>query len=106
MADTVREIERKYEADDDTQLPDLAGIDRVATVVEQGVETLDALYYDTAGRHLAADGVTLRRRTGGKDAGWHLKLPVAPGVRDEVRAPLSGALPAELTALVRSRALD
>ncbi|MGW1372775.1 CYTH and CHAD domain-containing protein [Streptomyces sp. NPDC002446] len=106
MADTVREIERKYEADDDVQLPDLAGVDRVATVVEQDVEALDALYYDTADQRLAADGITLRRRTGGRDAGWHLKLPVAPGVRDEVRAPLSDAPPAELTALVRSRVLD
>ncbi|WP_329177058.1 CYTH and CHAD domain-containing protein [Streptomyces decoyicus] len=106
MAETVREIERKYDIDDDAQLPDLAGIDRVATVVEAGVEALDALYYDTAGHRLAADGITLRRRTGGKDAGWHLKLPVAPGVRDEVRAPLSDAPPPELTALVRSRVLD
>ncbi|MGW9173935.1 CYTH and CHAD domain-containing protein [Streptomyces decoyicus] len=106
MADTVREIERKYDIDDDAQLPDLAGIDRVATVVEAGVEDLDALYYDTAGHHLAAEGITLRRRTGGRDAGWHLKLPVAPGVRDEVRAPLSDTPPPELTALVRSRVLD
>ncbi|MGW2412827.1 CYTH and CHAD domain-containing protein [Streptomyces tubercidicus] len=106
MADTVREIERKYEADDDTRLPDLAGVDRVATVVEAGTEDLDAVYYDTSGGRLAADGITLRRRTGGKDAGWHLKLPVAPGVRDEVRAPLSDTPPAELTALVRSRVLD
>lgn len=106
MADTVREIERKYQADDDTQLPDLTGVDRIATVVEQGVEALDALYYDTADQRLAADGITLRRRTGGRDAGWHLKLPVAPGVRDEVRAPLSDAPPAGLTALVRSRVLD
>ncbi|MFD8549053.1 CHAD domain-containing protein [Streptomyces sp. NPDC059649] len=103
MADTVREIERKYEADDDTHLPDLAGIDRVATVEERGTDNLDALYYDTAGQRLAADGVTLRRRTGGPDAGWHLKLPVSPGVRDEIRAPLSDAPPPELTALVRSR---
>ncbi|MEW9518679.1 CYTH and CHAD domain-containing protein [Streptomyces tubercidicus] len=106
MADTVREIERKYEADDDTRLPDLAGVDRVGTVVEAGTEDLDAVYYDTSGGRLAADGITLRRRTGGKDAGWHLKLPVAPGVRDEVRAPLSDTPPAELTALVRSRVLD
>ncbi|MFG2285365.1 CHAD domain-containing protein [Streptomyces sp. NPDC048595] len=106
MADTVREIERKYEADDDIQLPDLAGVDPVASVAEQGTEDLDALYYDTADQRLAADGITLRRRTGGRDAGWHLKLPVAPGVRDEVRAPLSDAPPAELTALVRSRVLD
>lgn len=106
MADTVREIERKYEADDDTRLPDLAGIDRVAAVVEAGTEDLDAVYYDTPDQRLAAAGVTLRRRTGGRDAGWHLKLPVAPGVRDELRAPLSETPPPELTALVRSRVLD
>lgn len=106
MADTVREIERKYEADDNTQLPDLAGVDRVAAVVEAGTEDLDAVYYDTADQRLAAAGVTLRRRTGGRDAGWHLKLPVAPGVRDELRAPLSETPPPELTALVRSRVLD
>ncbi|MGW2409828.1 CYTH and CHAD domain-containing protein [Streptomyces sp. NPDC001739] len=103
MADTVREIERKYEADDDTHLPDLAGVDRVATVEERGTEDLDALYYDTADQRLAADGVTFRRRTGGPDAGWHLKLPVEPGVREEIRAPLSDAPPPELAALVRSR---
>ncbi|MGX1756500.1 CYTH and CHAD domain-containing protein [Streptomyces lydicus] len=106
MADTVREIERKYEVDGGAQLPDLAGVDRVATVAEAGVENLDARYYDTPDQRLAADAITLRRRTGGRDAGWHLKLPVAPGVRDEVRAPLSDAPPPELTALVRSRVLD
>ncbi|QTZ91920.1 CYTH and CHAD domain-containing protein [Streptomyces auratus] len=106
MADTVREIERKYEADKTTQLPDLAGVDAIATVAEAGTEDLDAVYYDTPDLCLAAEGITLRRRTGGKDAGWHLKLPVAPGVRDEVRAPLSDTPPPELVALLRSRLLD
>ncbi|MDT0456517.1 CYTH and CHAD domain-containing protein [Streptomyces sp. DSM 41527] len=106
MADTVREIERKYEIDGGARLPDLAGIGRVATVAESGVERLDARYYDTPDQRLAADALTLRRRTGGRDAGWHLKLPVAPGVRDEVRAPLSDTPPPELTALVRSRVLE
>ncbi|SEE98162.1 CHAD domain-containing protein [Streptomyces sp. 2112.3] len=106
MADTVREIERKYEIDDGARLPDLAGVGRVATVAESGVEELDARYYDTPDQRLAADALTLRRRTGGRDAGWHLKLPVAPGVRDEVRAPLSDTPPPELTALVRSRVLE
>ena len=32
----------------------------------------------------------LRRRTGGPDAGWHLKLPAGPDARTEVRAPLDG----------------
>ena len=37
---------------------------------------LEAVYYDTPNLRLLAEGVTLRRRTGGEDAGWHLKLPV------------------------------
>ncbi|MFJ6749978.1 CHAD domain-containing protein [Streptomyces sp. NPDC091266] len=105
MVDTVREIERKYAAADETQLPDLTGVPRIASVVERGAVDLDAVYYDTAEQLLAADGITLRRRTGGEDAGWHLKLPVAPGVRDEIRAALSDEPPGDLTALVRSRVL-
>ncbi|AOP45864.1 CYTH and CHAD domain-containing protein [Streptomyces lydicus] len=105
MADTVREIERKYEADNATELPDLADVDRVAAVVELGVEDLDALYYDTPDQRLTAAGITLRRRTGGRDAGWHLKLPAGPGEREEIRAPLSDVPPPELTSLVRARVL-
>ncbi|MFH8343871.1 CHAD domain-containing protein [Streptomyces sp. NPDC018045] len=103
MADTVREIERKYEADESTELPDLTGVAGVAAIADQGTIVLSATYYDTPDQRLAADGITLRRRTGGGDAGWHLKLPVAPGVRDEVRMPPADRLPPKLAALVRSR---
>jgi CHAD domain-containing protein len=102
MADTKREIERKYESED-SGLPDLTGVAGVAAVLDKGVAHLDATYYDTADERLAASSVTLRRRTGGSDAGWHLKFPVAPGVRDEIHAPLSDTLPGDLAGLVRSR---
>ncbi|MEU9993236.1 CYTH and CHAD domain-containing protein [Streptomyces sp. NPDC048045] len=102
MADTKREIERKYESDD-SGLPDLTGVGGVADVLDKGLVELDATYYDTVDQRLAAAGLTLRRRTGGSDAGWHLKFPVAPGVRDEIRAPLSETVPDEIAALVRSR---
>ncbi|MGA5898205.1 CHAD domain-containing protein [Streptomyces venetus] len=102
MAETKREVERKYESDDGG-LPDLTGVAGVADVLDKGVTELDATYYDTADLRLAAASITLRRRTGGSDAGWHLKLPVAPGVRDEIRAPLSDTVPDEIAALVRSR---
>ncbi|MDQ0990904.1 CYTH and CHAD domain-containing protein [Streptomyces sp. V3I7] len=105
MADTKREIERKYEADE-SGLPDLAGVGGVAAVLDKGVMELDATYYDTADERLAAHSVTLRRRTGGSDEGWHLKLPVAADVRDEIRAPLSDTVPPALAALVRSRVRD
>ncbi|MER6028460.1 CYTH and CHAD domain-containing protein [Streptomyces sp. NPDC001851] len=102
MADEKREIERKYESDDGG-LPDLTGVGGVAAVLDKGLMELDATYYDTADERLAAAALTLRRRTGGSDAGWHLKFPVAPGVRDEIRAPLSDTVPEEIAALVRSR---
>jgi len=109
MADTKREIERKYEGPatgDDATLPDLTGVAGVSGVIDKGVADLDATYYDTPDQRLAAASLTLRRRTGGSDAGWHLKLPVSEGVRDEIRAPLSDTIPDALTGLVRSRVRD
>ncbi|WP_405932322.1 CHAD domain-containing protein [Streptomyces sp. NBC_00827] len=109
MADTKREIERKYEgpaAEGDAGLPELTGVAGVASVIDKGVAELDATYYDTADQRLAAASLTLRRRTGGSDAGWHLKLPVSQDVRDEIQAPLSDDLPRSLSGLVRSRVRD
>ncbi|WP_371615864.1 CHAD domain-containing protein [Streptomyces sp. NBC_00454] len=110
MVDTKREIERKFEFSTAKQtrrgVPDLTGTAAVAAVTDQGTVHLDAVYYDTPDQRLAADGLTLRRRTGGADAGWHLKLPVAPGVRDEITAPLSDTVPGPLAALLRSRIRD
>jgi len=54
---------------------------------------------------LIAAAITLRLRTGGEDAGWHLKLPAGADTRDEIRLPLAasgGAVPEELAALVRA----
>ncbi|MFJ4517400.1 CHAD domain-containing protein [Streptomyces sp. NPDC088816] len=104
-----REIERKYETGDGGP-PDLTGVltgvGPVAAVVDQGAAELDAVYYDTPDERLTAGGLTLRRRTGGHDAGWHLKLPVTTGVRDEIHAPLSDTVPPALAALARSRVRD
>ncbi|WP_433218774.1 CHAD domain-containing protein [Dactylosporangium sp. CS-047395] len=80
------EIERKYELPDGFALPDLTGIGGVTAVGEPDDQRLDAVYYDTAGLHLARGRVTLRRRTGGNDAGWHLKRP-AGGDRSELQLP-------------------
>ncbi|MFB7215192.1 CHAD domain-containing protein [Streptomyces sp. NPDC056255] len=106
MADSKREIERKYEATADTRLPDLSRVAGVFTVAHRGVTELDAVYYDTEDLRLAADSLTLRRRTGGSDAGWHLKFPVASGIRDELREPLSDTLPPSFAGLLRSRVRD
>ncbi|WP_426998131.1 CHAD domain-containing protein [Pseudarthrobacter sp. N5] len=85
--DTV-EVERKYDVAQDARVPELvmlAGVVRVGTPEEQN---LDAVYFDTRDLTLAAHGITLRRRSGGHDAGWHLKLPLGAGERREVTEPV------------------
>ncbi|MDR3082385.1 MAG: metal-binding protein, partial [Streptomyces sp.] len=53
MADTKREIERKYEVAAGAGLPDLTGVEGVFAVIDQGVADLDATYYDTPDERLA-----------------------------------------------------
>ncbi len=69
-------------------LPILGGMSGIGGQVELAEQVLEAVYYDTDDLRLARAGVTLRRRTGGDDAGWHLKLPGGGDSRDELRVPL------------------
>jgi CHAD domain-containing protein len=103
-AKAVRETERKYEADDSTELPDPAGLLGLRTSRDAEDQHLEATYFDTADLRLLRAKLTLRRREGGHDEGWHLKLPAGGDSRDEIRLPLGGARrepPAELAALTR-----
>src|SRR5215831_2595353 len=102
-ADEFIETERKYDAAARFTLPDLAGLDGVAAVTGPRTYRLRAVYFDTPELSLVAARITLRRRTGGTDAGWHLKLPAGADTRREVHAPLGrGAyqVPASLSELV------
>ena len=90
MTHDQHEIEDTYTVDTDTRLPALEQLPGVDTVQRADVVELEATYFDTADLRLATAGISLRRRTGGSDAGWHLKLPMKKG-RFEVHEPLSRA---------------
>lgn len=99
-----QEIERKLEVPARFRLPSLSALNvGIGKVVVQPTLHLRADYFDTADLRLARNRITLRRRTGGGDDGWHLKLPHADeATRDEMRLPLAseGHPPAALAQLV------
>ncbi|MGY1813807.1 CYTH and CHAD domain-containing protein [Blastococcus sp. SYSU D00820] len=111
------EIEKKYAADEAFELPRLTELvvraeDGSAAwdgaPVSEGEpvrQELAATYFDTADLRLMAAGLTLRRRTGGDDAGWHLKVPAGGSARSEVRLPLGRSwrtVPESLRRMVRA----
>ena len=107
MTDTTGkhlETEQKYDAAANFVLPDLSGLDGRAKATGRHRYYLSATYFDTEDLDLIKNRVTLRRRVGGPDEGWHLKLPVRKDTRQEVRLPLSageaGTVPAQLAAQV------
>jgi CHAD domain-containing protein len=105
MVVNLQETETKYDAPADAALPGLEQLPQVAAVRGPEEQRLEAEYYDTDDLRLIRAGTTLRRRSGGDDAGWHLKLPAGADTRREIRRPLGGAarpVPGELAGLVRA----
>ena len=94
------ETEQKYDADADFVLPELGGR---RTAAPKRIY-LSATYFDTDDLDLIKHQITLRRRVGGDDEGWHLKLPVRKDTRQEIHAPLdegaAGSVPARLAVQV------
>src|ERR1700748_3676882 len=88
MAQKHVETEYKYELPEDADVPYLGSLPGVAAVAAPVTQELEPRYSDTSRLELMAAGITVRRRTGGDDAGWHVKLPVE-GSRFEVHEPLS-----------------
>ena len=78
----------------------LPGVSALASTSHQ---QLSAIYYDTADLRLTREKITLRRRTGGPDDGWHMKIPAGQG-RTELRCPLQDphTVPQELVDAVRA----
>lgn len=82
------EIEKKFDVDEGTPVPSWEGLPGVESVSAGEDRHLDALYLDTTDAALARAGVAVRRRTGGPDAGWHIKGPLIGGGRTELGWPL------------------
>lgn len=101
------ETEQKYDADADFVLPKLGSLPDLGgkRLADPKRIYLSATYYDTEDLALIQHKITLRRRVGGDDEGWHLKLPVRKDTRQELHAPLgegtSGSVPARLADQVK-----
>jgi CHAD domain-containing protein len=107
-AGTHHEIEIKLDADPGFALPDLTTLPGVGSVGAAAEHQLEATYLDSADYRLIRGGSTLRRRTGGTDEGWHLKLkqPIKGDAdsRLEIQKPLGRSVrtvPPALLGLVR-----
>lgn len=87
------EVERKFDADAETPLPDWTRLPGVAAVGAAERRDLDAHYLDTADLVLARSGYAVRHRTGGPDEGWHVKGPIGGAGRVELGWPIGGAGP-------------
>ena len=85
--EVTAEHERKLQAAEGFELPDLGG-----DPLERRLFT--SIYYDTADRSLSRAGITLRRRTERGKSAWQLKLPAADA-RLELEEPGGPAGPSE-----------
>jgi hypothetical protein len=103
------EIERKYAVPEGVALPSLERVAGIVSVDRRPGVHLDAVYLDTPDRALLAAGIVVRRRTGGHDEGWHVKLRGTAG-RVELHAPIDPSdpesVPADFAAALRSRVRD
>ena len=96
MTTVHSEREAKFEGTGRFDPQDLRRLPAVRQVREEEPEELDAIYYDTADLRLLTHDVTLRRRSGGHDEGWHVKLPAGDDGRTEVHAPLRAGKPGDV----------
>jgi CHAD domain-containing protein len=72
---TMTEQEDKFDVDQDWVMPPLAELVPDGGRLDQEVRKLDNTYFDTPGAGLRLFGITLRRRVGGSETGWQLKVP-------------------------------
>ena len=99
MASSFIERERKFEVGPEFRMPDFTDIVPPGSRTEESLQRLRSEYFDTADQAVRRAGMTLRRRTGTDDVGWHLKLPHGEH-REEVHFDLSDEIPAEVAHLL------
>lgn len=92
---THLEVERKYEVAIGATIPKFE--ESAYHLATAQVHTLEARYYDTPEFLLAQHRIAVRHRTGGNDAGWHLKQRGSAGVL-ETEWPDADTMPTELVA--------
>lgn len=108
MASIQTEREDKFDADADFVFPSLTDLAPKGGSIDVSEVQLVSSYYDTADLDLLRRGITLRRRRGDADTGWHAKVP-ADKARTEIRLPLGSGedavVPDELADLLVGAAL-
>jgi CHAD domain-containing protein len=88
----MREVETKFDVAPDFLMPDLSSFATKSGTVDVDEVPVSSSYHDTAAMDLLRFRLTLRRRTGGADTGWQLKVPGA-GFRTELHWPADGDTP-------------
>ena len=97
----VEEQEDKFEVDADWVLPPIADLVPDGGRLDQDVRRLENTYFDTPGAGLRLFGVTLRRRVGGSETGWQLKVPNGTARTELQSGSRAKKLPAALADSVR-----
>ena len=82
---TMTEQEDKFDVDLDWVMPPLAELVPDGGRLDQEVRKLDNTYFDTPGAGLRLFGITLRRRVGGSETGWQLKIRSCKAVHERKR---------------------
>jgi CHAD domain-containing protein len=100
-----RERELKFELPTNFQAPAAEELAGRPVRTDRSDIRLESTYYDTAQFALLRHRITLRRREGDDDTGWHLKVP-AGSARTEIRLPLAAGehIPVRIAELVNGLA--
>ena len=109
----------KFEVDPDRGLPQVMDLVPDGGDLDHEVRRLENTYFDTPGAGLRMFGVTLRRRVGGSETGWQLKVPngtartelqsgsrtktLPPALAEAVAGLLAGEILEQVATLVTTR---